>query len=181
VRRPAPVVLALVVLLGGSGCLPVRHQPGEEGTPTAASEWPALYARVMTDATESRTAAADRALSEFAQRFPGTPEAAEVPYWRALLRLDPNSSAAIRESMTMLDAYLASAPTGAHRYEAGLFRRLGLAIEQRNAAIAAIPPAPAVRPEDKAHEEELQRLRDELAAANTELARIRRRVARPRP
>jgi hypothetical protein len=181
VRRPAPVVLALVVLLAGSGCLPVRQQPNEEAAATAASEWPALYTRVMTDATESRTAAADRALSEFAQRFPGTPEAAEVPYWRALIKLDPNSSAAIRESLSMLDSYLASAPTGAHRFEAGLVRRLGLAIEQRNAAIAAIPPAPTVRPEDKAHEEELQRLRDELAAANAELARIRRRVARPRP
>jgi len=135
----------------------------------------------MTDANESRTAAADRALSEFAQRFPGTPEAAEVPYWRALLKLDPNSSAGMRESMSMLDSYIASAPTGAHRFEAGLFRRLGLVIEQRNAAIAAIPPAPTARPEDKAREEELQRLRDELAAANAELARIRRRVARPRP
>jgi hypothetical protein len=38
-----------------------------------------------------------------------------------------------------------------------------------------------VRQDDKAREEELQKLRDDLAAANAELARVRRRVARPRP
>mgnify|MGYP006951124004 CR=1 FL=1 len=179
-RRPAPVALALVVLLAGSGCLPLRQQAAEQPAPTAASEWPALYTRVMSDASASSTGGADRALSEFALRFPGSPEAAEVPYWRALLKLDPSNAAAVRESVTMLDSYLASAPAGTHRFEAGLIRRLGLAIEQRNAAIAAIPPTPAARPEDKAREEELQRLRDELAAANAELARIRRRVARPR-
>jgi hypothetical protein len=63
--------------------------------------------------------------------------------------------------MAMLDTYLASAPAGTHRFEAGVFRRLGLAIEQRNAAIAAIPPAPVVRQDDKAREEELQKLRDD--------------------
>jgi hypothetical protein len=39
----------------------------------------------------------------------------------------------------------------------------------------------AVRPEDKARDEEITRLRDELSKANAELARIRRRLARPRP
>ena len=179
-RRPAPVALALVVLLTGSGCLPSRHQSEAPPAPTAASEWATVYARAITDATESRTAAADRALADFAQRYPGSPEAGEVTYWRALLKLDPNNAAAVRESMTMLDGYLASAPAGTHRFEAGVIHRLGLAIEQRNAAIAAIPATPAVRPEDKARDEELQRLRDEVTAANAELARIRRRVARPR-
>ena len=179
-RRLPPASLALVVLLVGSGCLPAHNAP-QPAAPTAQSEWPAVYARAMADANESRTSEADRGLTAFAQRFAGSPEASEVPYWRALLKMDPNSSAALREAMAMLESYLASTPAGAHRLEAGLLRRLGLAIEQRNAAIAAIPPAPTVRPEDKAREEEIQRLRDELAAANAELARIRRRVARPRP
>lgn len=179
-RRPAPVALALVVVLSGVGCLPSHHQT-DPPAPTASSEWPTVYARAITDASESRPAVADRALAEFAQRYPGSPEAAEVTYWRALLKLDPTNAAAVRESMTMLDAYLASTPAGTHRYEAGVIRRLGAAIEQRNAVIAAIPATPAVRPEDKARDEELARLRDELTAANAELARIRRRVARPRP
>jgi hypothetical protein len=176
-----PSALALAGLLAGSGCLPSRTHPTEEELPTPVSEWSAVYARITADTSATRAFGADRALAEFAQRFPSSPEAAEVPYWRALFKLDPNSTAAMRESMTLLDGYLTTAPAGTHRLEAGVLRRLGLAIEQRNAAIAAIPPALAAHPEDKAREEELQRLRDDLAAANAELARIRRRVARPRP
>jgi hypothetical protein len=179
VRRPPPAVLALVVLLVGSGCVPVRNAPPAQ--PTPQSEWPVVYARVIADASESRTVEADRELAAFAQRFPGSPEASEVTYWRALLKLDPNNAPAIREAIVMLEAYLASAPAGAHRTEAEVLRRLGLALEQRNAALAAIPPVPAVRPEDKARDEEILRLRDELSKANAELARIRRRLARPRP
>ena len=180
-RRPTPVAFALAALIVGSGCLPTRNTPTEDPTPTATSEWPAVYARAAADANEARIAAADRALLEFAQRFPGTAEASEVPYWRAVLKLDPGNAASLHESMMLLDSYLASVPAGTHRVEAGAIRRLGLALEQRNAAIAAIPPAPTVKPEDKARDEELQRLRDELAKANAELERIRRRLARPRP
>lgn len=180
-RRATSVAIALAGLLAGSGCLPSHTHPSEQEVPTAVSEWSTLYARITADTSATRAFGAERALAEFGQRFPGSPEAAEVPYWRALFKLDPNSAAAVRESMTLLDRYLATAPAGTHRLEAGVLHRLGLAIEQRNAAIAAIPPAPSVRPEDKAREEELQRLRDDLTAANAELARIRRRVARPRP
>ena len=179
-RRPPPAALALVVLLIGSGCVPARNAP-EPAQPTAQSEWPVVYARVIADASEARTGDADRELTAFAQRFPGSPEASEVTYWRAVLKLDPNNPAAVRESIVMLESYLASAPAGTHRTEAGVLRRLGLALEQRNAALAAIPPVPAVRPEDKARDEEIVRLRDELSKANAELARIRRRLARPRP
>ena len=103
-----------------------------------------MYARAIADASESRTSEADRELAAFAQRYPGSPEASEVTYWRALLKLDPNNAAAIRESIAMLDSYLASAPAGTHRAEAAsaAAARL-LALEQRNAALAAIPPAPA--------------------------------------
>ena len=179
-RRPPPVALALAVLLAGSGCQPAHSTP-QPVEPTAQSEWPAVYARVMADANESRTGDADRALTAFAQRYPGSPEAAEVTYWRALLKLDPANAAAVRESITMLESYLASAPAGAHRAEAGVLRRLGLALEQRNAALAAIPPAATARPDDKARDDEIARLRDELSKANAELDRIRRRLARPRP
>ena len=173
---------ALAALLVGSGCGPARQQAAPRPAPTTAeSEWPAVYTRAMTDAREARLAEADRALAEFAQRYPGSPEAIEVPYWRALLKLDPSNPAATHESLAMLETYLANAPSGLHRTEAAIIRRLGLALEARTAALAAIPPVPAVRPEDKLQEEEVLRLRDELAKANAELARIRRRLARPRP
>ena len=179
-KRPAAVALALVVALLGPGCVPVRHTPPVAPAPTAQSEWPAVHAQVMSDVRASRLAAADRALTEFAQRYPGSAEASEVPYWRAVLRLDPSIPGVLRESLAMLESYLASTPNGAHRAEASTLQRLGVALEQRNAALAAIPPAPTVKPEDRAKEEEIQRLRDELAKANAELDRIRRRLARPR-
>ena len=173
---------ALVALLAGSGCLPVRRSPGEEAPPpSAATEWPAVYSQAMTAARESRQPDAERSLAEFASRFPGSPEAAEVPYWRALFKLDPANPAALRESIALLEAYLANTPSGTHVAEATALRRLGLALEQRNAALAAIPPAGVPRPEDKVRDDEIQKLREELSKANAELDRIRRRVSRPRP
>jgi hypothetical protein len=181
VRVGRPLAFALAVLVGGSGCLPVRRTPDEAPLPTAATEWPAVYVQAMTDAREARHAAAEKALTDFAQRFPGSAEAAEVPYWRAVLKLDPANPTTIREATTLLEGYLANTPSGMHRTEATTLRRLALALEQRNAALAPAPSAVVPRPEDKAHEEEIQSLRDELAKANAELDRIRRRLARPRP
>jgi hypothetical protein len=180
VIRPPRRAVVLAVFLVGSGCAPARQQPVQPAPASAESTWPAVYTQAMMDAHEARSAAADRSLADFAQRFPGSPEAAEVPYWRALLKIDPSNPVVMRESLAMLDAYLANTPTGVHRLEAATIRRLGVTLEARNAALAAIPPVPAVRPEDKAQEEEVLRLRDELAKANAELARIRRRLARPR-
>ena len=168
-------------LLAGSGCLPVRGSGSNPATPTAASEWTSAHAQAMGVARDSSPASAERILADFAQRFPGSPEAAEVPYWRAVLRLNPDNPTALREGLSMLETYLANTPAGTHRTEAAALRRLGLVLEQRNAALAAVPSAVVARPEDKAREEEMQKLRDELSAANAELDRIRRRVTRPRP
>jgi hypothetical protein len=180
VRRTARLALTVVALVGGSGCLPVRPSVAEAPAPTATSEWPAVYAQAMTDSRESRSGVADRVLSEFAERFPGSPEASEVPYWRAVLKLDPNNASESREALALLESYLANTPSGLHRTEAMTLRRLAMALEARAAALAA-QAVPTVHPEDKAHEDEMKRLNDELAKANAELARIKRRLARPKP
>ena len=178
-RRPTR--LAAFALISLSACLPVRPRAEEAPVPSASSEWPAAYTQAMSEARESRIGIADRTLSDFAQRFPGSPEAAEVPYWRAVLKLDPANAAASHEALALLDSYLTAAPSGLHRVEATTLRRLGTALEASRAALAAATPPPVVRPEDKTHEEEMQRLRDELAKANAELTRIKRRLARPKP
>lgn len=179
-RRTVRIFLTVVALFGGSGCVPVRPSAAEAPAPSAESEWPSVYSQAMAEVRESRIGVADRMLGEFAQRFPASPEAAEVPYWRAVLKLDPANAAASRESLALLESYLANTPSGQHRVEATTLRRLVTALEARNAALAAqVPPAP--RPDDKAHEEEMQRLRDDLAKANAELTRIKRRLARPKP
>jgi hypothetical protein len=135
----------------------------------------------MAEAHDSHSASAERALADFVQRFPNSPEAAEVPYWRAVLKLDPANPSAVKEATVLLDSYLAAAPTGIHRVEATALRRLISALEARTAALAATQPAVVVpRPEDKAQQEEIARLRDDLAKANAELTRIRRRLAQPK-
>jgi hypothetical protein len=172
--------VAALGLIGAVGCIPQQPSPSTVPVPTAASEWPAAYTQALGAARESRAAAADKALVDFARRFPGSPEAAEVPYWRAVYKLDPTNAASTREALALLDSYLADAPSGLHRTEATTMRRLATALDERSAALAAATVAPTVpKPEDRAHEEELTRLRDELAKANAELSRIKRRLARP--
>jgi hypothetical protein len=173
--------LAVLVLLGAVGCLPRAGSTPTVKLPTAAGEWPTAYVQAQSEARESRLGAADRVLTDFAQRFPDSPEAAEVPYWRAVYKLDPNNATASREAIALLDSYLAAAPNGLHRTEALAMRRVAAALETRTAALAAQLAAPAPKADEKAHEEELARLREELAAANAELARIKRRLARPKP
>ena len=179
-RRTARLVLSVVALVGGSGCLPVRPNVATAPPPTAEGKWPSVYSQAMTEARESRIGVADRVLSEFAQRFPGSPEATEVPYWRAVLKLDPNNATSSREALALLESYLANAPSGQHRVEATTLRHLAMALEARIAALAA-QAVPTPRPEDKAQEEVMHRLRDELTKANAELTRIKRRLARPKP
>ncbi len=177
-RRTASVLAALV-LAGGSAC---HSSPASAPAPvaTAASEWPQTHAQAAVDAREGRSLAADRALIAFANRFPGSAEATEVPYWRAVIRLDPGNQTSSHEALLLLDAYLADTSLRTHRLEATTFRRLLAALEARNAALAAIPATPTVRPEDKARDDEIARLRDELAKANAELTRIKRRLTRPK-
>lgn len=179
-RRPVRTALASLLLVAGAGCQPSRTQATLAPVPTAASEWPRTFVQATTDAREGRPGIADRALVDFATRFPGSAEAVEVPYWRAVIKLDPANQASSHEALVLLDAYLADTAYRTHRLEATTFRRLQSALEARTAALAAQAAAPTVRPEDKAREEELARLRDELAKANAELTRIKRRLTRPK-
>jgi hypothetical protein len=171
---------AVLLTVAGAACVPYRHAAPPPPVPTAASEWPSAYATAMSEAHESQLGLADRTLTDFAQRFPDSPEAAEVPYWRAVYKLDPANASATREAAALLDAYLAGAPAGLHRVEATAFRRLISALDTRTAALAAQAVVPVPRAEDKAQQEELVRLRDELSKANAELTRIRRRLAQPK-
>jgi hypothetical protein len=176
----ASTALGAALLIGGSACQPSRPEPAPTPVATAATEWPRAHSQATIDAREGRVPAADRALVAFAQRFPSSPEAVEVPYWRAVIKLDPANPASSHEALLLLDAYLADSSFRAHRTEATTLRRLQAALEQRTAALAAQPATPAVRPEDKARDEEIAHLRDELAKANAELTRIKRRLARPK-
>jgi hypothetical protein len=181
VIRPVRSRLAALLLLGAVGCLPRQHAAAATKAPTAASEWPIVYAQAQAEARDTHPGIADRVLTDFAQRFPDTPESAEVSYWRAVFKLDPNNAASIRDAIALLDSYLANTPNGLHRAEALAMRRTASALETRTAALAAQLATPVPKIDERAHEEELTRLRDELGKANAELARIKRRLARPKP
>jgi len=140
----------------------------------------------------SRFGVADRVLVDFAEGHPNTPEAVETAYWRALFMLDPaNQTASRRDAVAMLDSYLNAPIAVMHRGSATTLRRIAAALD-RPAPVAAVNPpsaAPAPRAEpkpdtkadDKSHDEEVQRLKEELAKANAELERIKKRVAQPNP
>ena len=145
------------------------------------SEWGTWQAQAAQEAAASHFAVADKVLADYIVRFPASPEAAEAMYWRALYKLDPsNTSAAPHDAIVLLDGYLATGPAAAHRGEAQTLRRVAGVLEARGASAAT--PAPrveVVKVEDKARDEEMQRLKDELAKANAELDRIKRRLAQP--
>lgn len=117
----------------------------------------------------------------------------EAQYTRALQMLAPGASVATLDSaVNLLDAYLAHAGHIERRGEATVVRRLaGDAIQLSKVATAlqqeradrtkAAEPtaAPAARSDDSV--KEIQRLKDELAAANAELERIRKRLATQKP
>jgi hypothetical protein len=147
-----------------------------EGTTTIA--------QAATEAGAGRYGVADKLLSDYSTRYPATSEAADATYWRALFKLDPaNPNASAREAAQMLDGYLA-ANTGTHKAEALALRRVAGALEARVIAAATptiMPKTELPKPEDLAKDEELRRVKEELAKANAELERIKRRLAQPKP
>ena len=123
-------------------------------------------------------------------RGPRPNENVEAQYTRAMTLLAPGASLAALDSATLLlDAYLAHSGYIAHRSEAAVMRRLAgdavqlskvaTALQQERAADRTKTDAPARSDGDSL--KEIQRLKDELAAANAELERIRKRLATQKP
>ena len=171
---------ALCVAMTGCG----RMTPGPEvPSPTANSDWAGSLTQTWQEVGAGRYAVADRLLAEFAIRHAGSAEATDASYWRAVFKLDPaNPASSAHDAIALLDTYLASGQTP-HRTEAHAMRRVALALEARQKESAAAATTGTVSPpkDDKAQSEEIARLKDELAKANAELERIKRRLAQPKP
>lgn len=181
---------ALGVLLLAGGCAQLRAanaspSPVDEGALTATLQ------RAEREALASRFSAADRLLSDFAASHPNTSAALETGFWRALFKLDAaNQSASPRDAIAMLDSYLAIPAPVSHRGAATALRRVAIALDRPATVVVTVPSGSAggradaksdTRPDDKARDEEVQRLKDELTKANAELERIKRRLAQPNP
>ena len=177
--RAVGVVLALSLACSRSRSTPPPAVVVPE-TPPATLLWPDVLAGARLAADSGRYATADSALRAFAEEFAGTAESAESMYWRALLTLDPlNPTTSTASARAALDAYLAGGPSNPRYAEATLLRRtVGLLDSLR---IAAVPKPPPPIPRDTLMEQEMEKLRAELASAKGELERIRRLLARRRP
>jgi hypothetical protein len=119
--------------------------------------------------------------------------ALESLYWRAVTQLDTASTpAGLSGAVSLLDGYLASTRIE-HRAEASVMRRYAIAAQQLARAEGTVTTRPVegeqrtdatkrAEPESRREEDarEIQRLKDELAKANAELERIRKRLANPK-
>jgi hypothetical protein len=189
---------ALVVLSANCASLHANSLAQPEGA------WPSALATAEARVATGSFDAADSTLAGFALRFPGTPEALETTYWRAIYRMDPiNPHVSLPAAMASLDGYLADKRPRAHVLEAATLRRVAgqldsmkslaatalaqardattTAKDAKDAKALAAEAAKATEAAAPAPDLEIKRLKDELAKANTELERIRRRLAQPPP
>jgi len=192
-------LLALLAVLSG-GCISV-HRPWFM-EPSIERDWDNTLLLARVRATEGKFGVADTLLSTFAARYPGTHEALETAYWSALFELDPaNHTASFRSAMASLDAYLSDRRPREHGAEATTLRHIAGHMEELNKLAATAlaesrdtsaakasgsdsrtETKPAVAGDVAAPSPadiEIKRLKDELAKANAELERIRRRLSQP--
>jgi hypothetical protein len=180
--------LTLCGLLLADGCTPFLRANASPPAP-AEGRLSATLQQAEREALALRFGVADRLLAEFAEQHPGAPESVEVGFWRALFKLDPaNQTGGPRDAIALFDAYLAAPQTVAHRGAATSLRRVALVLDRPPTVVAASaapgPVAPTAKAEpkpDQSNADEVQRLKEELAKANAELERIKRRVAPPNP
>jgi hypothetical protein len=170
-RRALTIAAALVV----AAC---SQQPAATA-PTPAAGFANAIESARRKVDDGDYVSADRVLAEYALRVPGTPEAREVSFWRAMYIVDPaNRTASIAQGIRALDIYLASEGNLWYRPQAEVLRRSALVIQ----AVRQAQAPKQVNGRDTvfiSREEELAALRDQLAKATAELERIKKRLANP--
>ena len=201
-RRGAHALLTMS-LLAGAGCASL--QAFASTRESTARTWTNTLAVAQSDANASRFSEADSVLDAFAAAHPGSTEALESSFWRGVFTMDPaNPDRSLSAAMASLDSYLADPRAQTHVAEARTLRRLAgelsgvtrvavnaQATARDLAATAAGAKAEAANANARAEaakstpdsdsDAEIKRLKSELAKANAELDRIRRRLAQPPP
>lgn len=122
---------------------------------------------------------ADRILANFALKSKSTDEATEISFWRALYMVDPsNKTASIPEGLRAIDIYLATPGATMYKPQALVLKRTAQSVQ----ALKRAQIAPKIVGRDTVfvtREEEIAALKDQLAKANAELDRIKKRLANP--
>ena len=141
--------------------------------------WLATLAALQIAVDSGRFAAADSILAEFDRTEATARDSSESAFWRALLGSDPRNPAFTPAgARAALEAYAAS-DHSSHQTEVAVMLRL-LSMSDSLRAVQATQRT-ATEARDKARDEEMQRLRDELARTQAELDRIKRRLGPPKP
>jgi hypothetical protein len=178
------IARALVLLvLWSSACRQPPPPPPVVTVPTPElppePRWPGTLVAVRAAIDSGRFAAADSILEEFERNEPGTRDALESEFWRLLIRTDPRNPAFSPDTArAALEAYVAS-PDASRRTEATALLRLLVISDSLRTAQASARAAAEQR--DRARDEEIERLREELQKTQAELERIKRRIGSPRP
>ena len=141
--------------------------------------WVATLAAVQLAVDSGRFGAADSILTDFERSEPGTRDASESAFWRAMLRADPRNPAFTPAGARAALEELVAASPGDRRTEVQVLLRLLALSDSLRTSQTAQRAATEVR--DRARDEELQRLRDDLARTQAELDRIKRRLGPPKP
>jgi hypothetical protein len=194
VTRSAVLGAALLLV----GCIAVR--PPSFLQSRADRQWPSTLTEAHRLAVTQSPIAADSFLARFSADYPGTDEAIQASYWRAVFRLDPAYGPnGARDALPLLDLFLSTNPPRERRTEAELLKRLAESVDALNQLVAsastkamtstAVAADANARAADARNdvrtvvadvqtlEAENKRLKTELAKANEELDRIRKRLA----
>lgn len=180
VRRFAVVLLVL------AGCRQHRTAaappPMQQVTlPSLPPEapWVGTLAAAQAAVDSGRFSTADSILAAFERSEPDSPDASESTFWRAMIRADPRNPAfAPADARAALDAYLAT-PNPRRRTEATVMLRMLALSDSIRVLYTAQRSAAEAR--DRARDDEIQKLRDDLQRTQAELDRIKRRLGPPKP
>ncbi|HKN66081.1 MAG TPA: hypothetical protein VJW73_07375 [Gemmatimonadaceae bacterium] len=178
VRRMAAMTALFVV----AGCATGRAFGG-----AAREDWRDTLSKAQVAANDHRYGDADRLLADFAAKYPGSEGALESAYWRGVIALEPsNHDGSPQIATAFFETYSRGGGKLPHRVEADILRDIANRLQAGSPTVAVASPtpgasaAPATGAADlKAKDSEIQRLKDELAKANDELERIKRRLTAP--
>ena len=174
-RAPFGKVVIFAVVLGAGGC--TRSQQAAKAPEPDAFSIAVAAADKRVDAGDY--SGADRILADFALKEKGTRDATEVAFWRALYMVDPNNrNASMADGVRALDIYLNTKGASRYRAEAHVLKRTA----QTVLALRNAQGGPRVASRDTVfvtREDEIAALKDQLAKANAELERIKKRLANP--
>jgi len=171
IRKGFLIAIALAAVAACS-----RSKPAPAPAPVATFDGTVAAAEKRAEAGDY--AGADRILSDYAVKTRGTPDATEISFFRALYMIDPlNKASSMEEGIRALNIYLNS---GARKYrgEALILKRTAQTVQ----SLRTVAQAPKVVGRDTVfvtREDEIAALKDQLAKANAELERIKKRLANP--